>query len=151
MHEALPLMQATLQSGGTLRITAHGGSMRPLLRGGEDVEIIAPSTRLRKYDMAFYIRQNESFVLHRVVKAHKNGCYTMCGDNQTGLEPNIAHSQILGVVTRFQSDASWISADNPAYRAYARRRVRSRARRRESCADRYGQRVAMRRFGRLEV
>ncbi|MCL2672108.1 MAG: S24/S26 family peptidase [Clostridiales bacterium] len=127
MHDALPLMRETLNAGAPLRITAHGTSMRPLLRGGEEVELISPPARLRRYTMAFYIRSSGSFVLHRVAKVHRDGTYTMCGDNQIGLESGIAHRQILGVVTRFQSDGSWISTDNPAYRAYARRRVRSRA------------------------
>lgn len=126
MQEGLPLMRETLEAGGTLRITVHGSSMRPLLQGGEEVDLCAPPARLRKRDMAFYMRDDGAFVLHRVAAVQKGGKYTMCGDNQVGLEKNIRHDQILAVVTQFQSNGCWVSVQSPAYRAYARRRVQSR-------------------------
>ena len=124
--DALPLMQETLRAGGVLCITAHGISMRPLLLGGEDVELTAPPDRLKKYDMAFYRRANGDFVLHRVIKVHRGGVYGFCGDNQVNPEYPVYHSQIIGVVTRFQSSGSWISVQNRAYMGYAKRKVNSR-------------------------
>ena len=74
-----------------------GTSMKPLLKSGRDKAYIEKVTKpLKKGDIALYKRENGEYILHRVMKA-KNGVYTFCGDNHYMLEPNVKHSQILGV------------------------------------------------------
>lgn len=93
-------IRLVLESGGEFRIYPKGTSMLPLIRAGKDSVCLEKAKEsLKKGDIAFYLRDNGEYILHRVIKVH-NGLYTMCGDNQLIRENGIEDRHIIGVVTK---------------------------------------------------
>ena len=127
LSELLPVIEEQLSLGKEVCFSPNGISMLPMLRAGRDsVFLKSPPPKLKKYDLPLYRRRDGKFVLHRVVKVQKNGCYTMCGDNQYSYEPDISHEQIIGIVSVFVRKNKRISCNNATYRLYCMIRVRER-------------------------
>ena len=120
------IIRETLDLGKAFKISPNGSSMMPLIRQGKDsVFIKKPGGSLKKYDIAFYKRNNGQFVLHRIIKVKKSG-YVMCGDNQWLPEHGIKDSNILGVVTGIEREGKYISCQDPEYKKYVLKRVNTR-------------------------
>lgn len=120
------IIRETLGMGKSFKISPNGGSMLPLIVQGRDsVYIKSPVGRLKKYDIAFYKRDNGKFVLHRVVKVKKDS-YVMCGDNQLILEEGVKDRHIIGVVCKLECNGKTFSADDKAYKRYVFMRVNTR-------------------------
>ncbi len=111
-------IRTVLDSGGEFRIYPKGTSMLPLIRAGQDsVCLSKPEGNLKRNDIAFYLRDNGEYILHRVVKAEK-GSYIMCGDNQIAQESGIENRHIIGYVTRVFRGEKEITPKNAGYRLY---------------------------------
>mgnify|MGYP000175724850 CR=1 FL=1 len=111
-------IRMVLDSGGEFCMYPRGISMLPLLRQGWDCVYLAkPNGHLKKNDIAFYLRDDGHYVLHRVIK-YKNGKYTMCGDNQTTLEEGIEDRQIIAYVSRFKRQEKLVTPKDMPYRIY---------------------------------
>lgn len=111
-------IRLVLESGGEFRIYPKGTSMLPLIVQGRDsVALIKPSGELKKGDIAFYLRDNGQYVLHRVVRA-ENGVYSMCGDNQLNIEQGIEQRHIIGVVSKIYRKDKLITLQKLSYRLY---------------------------------
>lgn len=121
------IISETLSAGKLFKIYPNGASMLPLIVQGRDsVYIKKPEGRLKKYDIAFFKRDNGEFVLHRVVKVGQSG-YTMCGDHQFVTEQGIRDENIIGVVARLEINGETILPTDKKYRRYTRVRVNTRA------------------------
>ena len=122
LAETEELIREVLESGGEFELYPRGTSMLPLIVQGRDsVTLIKPQGRLSEDDIAFYKRDDGSFILHRVVSVEEDS-YTMCGDNQTVLEPNIRDGQIIGVVSSLLVKGKKISVTDKRYKRYIKRR-----------------------------
>ncbi len=111
-------IRMVLESGGEFRMFPRGISMLPLIVQQRDsVVLIKPKGDLKKNDIAFYLRDDGHYVLHRVMKA-ENGKYSMCGDNQHWLEEGIENRHIIGVVSRINRKDKVITDDTLSYRIY---------------------------------
>ena len=120
------IIRETLDMGKTFKISPNGGSMLPLiLQGRDSVYMKKPEGRLKKYDIAFYKRDNGKFVLHRVVKVKKDS-YLFCGDNQWDVEKGIKDRNIIGVVSKLECDGKTILPDDTEYMKYVKKRVGTR-------------------------
>lgn len=105
--------------------TPIGTSMLPLLRQRIDtVKLVAP-TKIKKHDVVLYVRNDNTFVLHRVMKITKNG-YTMCGDNQCILEKGIKKNQIIAVMEGYYHGEAYIPVTDKDYLKYVKKRCSSR-------------------------
>ncbi|MBQ7034254.1 MAG: S24/S26 family peptidase [Clostridia bacterium] len=123
--ELMPLIRERLAAGQSVRFSPRGVSMLPMLRQGKDSVIFSPlPDRLKKYDLPLYQRANGTYVLHRIIAAGE--AYTCMGDNQFIPEPNLAHEQMIAVVTAFYRGNRKISVTNPWYRLYCVLWVHSR-------------------------
>ena len=123
LGEMWPVIAEVFAKGGTFPIYPHGVSMLPLLRPGEDGVLLAPAPqKLKKYDIALYVRDNGAFVLHRVVRARKDS-YDMIGDNQVRIERGVRPDQIRAVATGRYRGGVFEPFDSPALRSYGRRRL----------------------------
>jgi hypothetical protein len=119
MEQLLPLIQEQLTRGKQVKFSPRGTSMLPMLRQGRDSVTLSPlPSKLNKYDLPLYRRDNGQFVLHRVIDAGET--YTCMGDNQFVPEPNLRHGQMIGLVTAFCRDGKEISVRSPGYRLYCR-------------------------------
>ncbi len=111
-------IRVVLDSGGEFRIYPKGTSMLPLIRQGRDSVVLVKSTKPpKKGDIAFYLRDNGGYVLHRILKA-ENGLYTMCGDNQLVLEKGISEGQIIAIVDRLYRGDNCVKLSAFSYKIY---------------------------------
>lgn len=120
-------IEQLLQSGQAIQIRPQGYSMYPMFVPGRDQAIIEPLgfREIKRGDVVLYRRdqfhldqglQADILVLHRVCKVKKDGFY-MAGDNQSKLEGPLERRQIKGVLAAFIRNGSYISVNNPIYRA----------------------------------
>ena len=115
-----------LKEQGILAYYFRGVSMLPLMRQGKDIFTVKAKgeEKCRKYDVALYKLNANTYVLHRIIKLTDYG-YVFLGDNCVTKE-YVREEQVVGVMTsfhrgkaRFLSDRT-ISVDSPWYKAYAR-------------------------------
>lgn len=119
LETLMPIIRDSLANGSRVWFSPKGVSMRPMLRQGIDTVLLSPlPTKLKKYDLPLYQRDNGQYVLHRIVKAGET--YTCVGDNQFALEHGIRHNQMIGIVTSFTRGNKEISVNSLTYRMYCR-------------------------------
>ena len=107
-----------LQKDGRLVYKTKGASMEPMLRQDRDLVIIeVPSSRLQKYDVALY-RREEKYVLHRVIGV-KDDHYRIRGDNTYSIE-RVPFEAVIGVLTAFNRKGTLHNVSERGYRLYAR-------------------------------
>ncbi|MBE5737402.1 MAG: hypothetical protein E7348_03280 [Clostridiales bacterium] len=103
-----------LLKSGVISFVPKGNSMWPIIKNrGQSVVIKLKEERLKKYDVAFYVRKDGAFVLHRVVEVKDDG-YVMCGDSQFTLEP-ILEEQVFGVMIGFYHGKKYIESNDTKY------------------------------------
>ena len=114
-----PLIQETLDKGGTFSLTITGTSMYPFIVGGRDKVTLSPlPVKLKKNDLPLYRRANGAFVLHRIVKVCKDGTYTCCGDHQWWLEKGLQREQMIGLATEYVRKGKKLTNRNVLYKCY---------------------------------
>ena len=92
----------------------RGDSMWPTLKNkGQSVIVSAKKERLKEFDVALYVRGQNTFVLHRVLKVLEDG-YAICGDSQFDLE-KVAEDQIFGVMIGFYRGKKYIDCNDEKY------------------------------------
>ena len=98
----------------------HGDSMWPLLHNKIDTACVVKKTgRLKKHDVALYVRKSGQYVLHRVMKVTDSG-YVMCGDSQTFLEHGITEDQVIGVLDSFYRNDKYHTCKEKRYKIYVK-------------------------------
>ena len=119
LDEAMALIRESLDSGHEVTFSPRGASMLPFLKEGRDtVTLTALPSKLKKYDIVFYQRDNGQYVLHRIVK---NGdTYTCVGDNQFVYEKGVKREQIIALCTSFTRNGREYSANSMRWQLYAR-------------------------------
>ena len=96
----------------------RGVSMEPMLRQNRDLVIIYTcSSRLKKYDVAFY-KRGSNYVLHRVINVLDDG-YVIRGDN-TYVDEHILDQDILGILVGFKRKGKYYEVTNKNYLRYVR-------------------------------
>ena len=116
IQEALPKIQAILQSGQSCRLVVTGSSMLPFLRHKKDAVILAPyQGNAKRGDILFYARAPQVCVLHRVQKVLKDGTLLFCGDAQTALEP-VKPEQIIAAVPQIERDGKTVDCSRLSLR-----------------------------------
>lgn len=98
--------------------TPTGISMKPMLVGGRDsVAVTKITAPIKRGDVLLYETHDGHHVLHRVVKAEKEG-YVMRGDNCYGKEPLLENDRIIGIMTGFWRKGKYRTSENFGYRLY---------------------------------
>lgn len=96
----------------------QGISMRPMLRQGRDTVLLVPPEReLRRGDVILYRRPSGKLVLHRIVRAEKDG-YLLGADNLAHREKGVQRDWVIGVMRGFYRDEKYIAATAFGYRVY---------------------------------
>jgi len=136
LEQMFPVMQEQLALGQEVVLTITGNSMSPFVRHRRDqvVLVSADAAALQPGDVPLIRRDNGQFVLHRIVerddgavrkcwgrkKAYPTAVedlrYTLLGDAQWDLEPDVRADQILAVATAFIRKGRRWECDSPAYR-----------------------------------
>ena len=119
LNDLIPLIKEKLDEGGEVTFSPNGTSMLPTLKAGRDrLILVSPPERLKKYDVALFLRDNGQYVLHRVIKCKEQ--YTFIGDNQFFYEKNIGHDQIIALCCAYVRDGKRVSLDSFKCRLFAR-------------------------------
>ena len=119
MAELAAVMDAQLSAGGTAILPVTGGSMLPMLRSDRDSVTLSPLAHsLVPGDVILYRRESGQYVLHRVVRILPGGGLLCCGDNQWKTD-QVAHTQVLAVVTSFRRKGREHRCNSGGYRFYA--------------------------------
>lgn len=106
--------QSELERNGAIAFVPSGNSMWPTLKNrGQSVIVLKKKERLKRYDVAMYVRADGKFVLHRVMKPIDGG-YVMCGDSQFSLE-RVDEDQVFGIMTGFYRGKKYIDCTDPKY------------------------------------
>ena len=106
--------QEQLEQNNQISIVPKGNSMWPTLKHkGQSVIIGAKKQRLKEFDVALYVRGQNNFVLHRVIKVLPDG-YLMCGDSQFVLE-KVDEDQIFGVMLGFYRGKKFVDCNDQKY------------------------------------
>ena len=122
MKDLEPLIIETVQKGYTFPMFPKGSSMLPLFREGEDSVILsALPEKINAGDIILYKRENEQYVLHRVMKVKKD-TFVMCGDNQAVFEKGITRENMIALASGMIRDGEEISfSENEKYISYVKR------------------------------
>jgi hypothetical protein len=110
-----------LRKNGILSFTPGGNSMWPIIKNKKATVIIVPAEgRLKKYDVAFYRRENGQPVLHRVLRVNEDS-YDMCGDSQLSIEKSVKNDTVFGVLKGYYKGEKFIDCNkNISYKTAVR-------------------------------
>ena len=109
IYTYMPVLQELLSQGKEVSLTITGNSMSPFLVHQRDqILIVPPDGRWRKGDMAFFVRANGQYVMHRICRVDKDGSCFFVGDAQQQVEGPIATCQIFGKITSVKRKGKWI-------------------------------------------
>lgn len=114
ISEMIPIIEESLKNGNKVKFKVRGNSMYPTLIEQRDSVFLERKDKYKKYDIILYRRDNGHYVLHRIIGT-KNGCFKLCGDNQTEIEYPIRENQIVAAATAFERKGSIIDANDFKY------------------------------------
>ena len=113
VYTYMPVLQELLSEGKKVSVTVTGNSMSPFLIPARDRILIAPPDgNWKKGDMAFFIRTNGQYLMHRICRVDKNGNCFFVGDAQQYIEGPVTPAQIFGKITSVQRKGKWIGPDD---------------------------------------
>ena len=118
--ELVPLMKEIFKLGKTFTLTAKGSSMVPLLHDSRDEIILADCvdpSKLKVRDIPLYLRDDGSYVLHRIVRVNKDS-FDMCGDAQTEIERGVPKGNVVAIAVGFVRKGKAISVKSKRYRIF---------------------------------
>lgn len=97
-EELIPPLLELLEETDCVPLVISGNSMSPFLVHGRDtVYLTKVQGPLKRGDMILYRRDCGTYILHRICR-EEAGSYTLVGDAQTHLEPDIRPDQVLARV-----------------------------------------------------
>ena len=113
IYTYMPVLRDLLSQGKEVSLNITGNSMAPFLVHGRDQILIAPSDdNWKKGDMAFFIRTNGKYIMHRICKVEKSGDCYFVGDAQQEIEGPIQPCQIFGKITKVNRKGQWIGPED---------------------------------------
>lgn len=120
LDEMYPLISEQIKNGGSIRFRPNGTSMLPFIRQGiDEVVLTQKNGKLKKYDIAFYLRKDGSYILHRVVKFDKEKNYVFRGDHQFECEYGIKDENIIAKVDCVYRNGKKINANSLSFKLWA--------------------------------
>ena len=111
-----------LENEGIFVGTTSGVSMRPMIISGRDVVVIEKKKgRLKPLDVALYMRNDNDYVLHRVIRVTEKG-YIIRGDN-CYQDEKVKEEDVIGVLVQYFKKEKPIFMDDKKYLRYVKRRL----------------------------
>lgn len=111
-----------LEAFGTYTGLTQGCSMWPMLHQGRDnIIVVKPEGRLKKYDIPVYQYPNQDkYIMHRIVEVYDDH-YLVIGDNML-LKENVTDDMICGkLVGYYKNGKRYIDCENgKLYKLYSR-------------------------------
>ena len=97
-----------------------GTSMLPLLKEGRDRVELEPCSqeRLKKGDVVLYKKNDDTLVLHRIIKTENGEFFTVLGDHQFNNDEWVNKNQIIAVACGFFIKGRYVNEKTRWYRLY---------------------------------
>ena len=97
-----------------------GTSMMPLLKEGRDRVELKPycHERLKKGDVVLYKKNDDTLVLHRIIKTENREFFTVLGDHQFKNAERVNKNQIIAVACGFFIKGRYVTEKTRRYRLY---------------------------------
>ena len=97
-----------------------GTSMMPLLKEGRDRVELKPycHERLKKGDVVLYKKNDDTLVLHRIIKTENGEFFTVLGDHQFNNDEWVNKNQIIAVACGFFIKGRYVTEKTRWYRLY---------------------------------
>lgn len=120
-HDLMPEIEDLLSTGTSVRIMVTGNSMYPFLRHGVDSVVLSSvgSAILKRGDVVLVERDSGQYVLHRIVKKHKDSIFVL-GDAQQEMEGPFRLEQTIAVVTAVWRADQLIDCNDLRWRMWSR-------------------------------
>lgn len=100
MADNLKTIKQALETDGVYTGLTKGNSMEPLIHHQQDnIIVVRPNGRLKKYDVAVYLTKRGKYIMHRVVKVCPDH-YVIIGDNRLEKE-YVTDDMVIGVLKGF--------------------------------------------------
>ncbi|MBR6737667.1 MAG: S24/S26 family peptidase [Clostridia bacterium] len=111
--------ESVLTKNGYVVTDFRGTSMNPLLKEGRDrVFIVKPTSKLKKGDIALYVRPSGGYILHRVYKVMPSS-YAMLGDSHFTVEYGVPFNAVIGVLQGYYKGEKYIDVNKSfSYKVY---------------------------------
>lgn len=105
---------------GCALVPITGTSMLPLLEEGKALAEVEASDKkqLKKGDVVLYKKNDNTLVLHRIIKIEGEDNFTVLGDHQFKNAEQIKGEQIIAVARAFFINGRYVDGKNPIYRVY---------------------------------
>ena len=119
--EHLVSIKEALEKNGVYTGLTSGTSMEPLILHQKDnIIVVRPAGRLKKYDIPVYVSPSGKYIMHRIV-AVKPDHYIIIGDNLLRKE-YVTDDMIIGVLRGFYKNGRrYVDLDkNRLYKLYSR-------------------------------
>ncbi|OUP82433.1 hypothetical protein B5F07_14055 [Lachnoclostridium sp. An169] len=118
-EELVSLMNREFSTGRPLQLTVTGYSMGPCLKHLRDQVVLVPPEKraLKRGEIVFFRRTDGKCVLHRILRAEKEGVFVVNGDAQAWTE-DIRKEQILAAAKAVIRKERYISCDGKRYRIF---------------------------------
>ncbi len=119
--EEFSSIKEILDKTGTYTGYTYGTSMRPIIHQRRDnIIVVRPEGRLKKYDVPVYVTKSGKYVMHRIIEVHDDH-YIIMGDNLKKRE-YVTDDMICGkLVGYYRKGKRYIDCDNNKfYRMYAK-------------------------------
>lgn len=117
METMFPLIEATISSGGSVKLKVSGFSMYPLVSSRRDSVLLTKADSIKVGDVPLYKRPDGSYVLHRIVGKKDGAFYTM-GDYETKKEYPVYPEQIVAKASGFYRKDKFIDCKSKRYKLY---------------------------------
>lgn len=119
IEQLSPMVADLIDQGIDVEFRVTGRSMRPMLSNIKDTVVLTKLTRpVKRGDIAFYKRYNDTYILHRVIKV-KGNTFDAIGDHQTEIERNIPIENIICIVKSFTRNGKTHSVSEFQYKIYS--------------------------------
>lgn len=117
METMLPLIEASIASGGSVKLKVSGFSMYPLVTSRRDSVLLTKADNIKTGDVPLYKRADGSYILHRIV-GKKNGAFYTMGDYETKKEYPVYPEQIVAKAAGFYRKDKFIDCKSKKYKIY---------------------------------
>ncbi len=114
-------IKEVLDSNGIYTGLTMGISMEPLIHHQKDnIIVVKPKGRLKKYDVPVYITSKGKYVMHRVIEVHDDH-YIIVGDNLVQRE-YVTDDMIIGILVGFYKNGKhYVDVENSKmYKFYSK-------------------------------
>jgi len=111
----MPLLREALCRGSRVRMAVSGSSMRPFLRDGDRLELVAVASTPPPGEVVLAEVGEGVYLLHRIAK-RRGDRFWLLGDAQVEIQGPLPMSRLIARAVAVERRTQWIRLDSPGWR-----------------------------------